>query len=148
MAATQDYLSDFQNAARAAHLPGMYPTALPTAGSFQEFSSTEPIRSYGIKAAGGGPNSLYAYWQLNGVAGSYFGIEETRFVDAPILQNPSASRTLNGHRFQFYFNGSHISMVALVDNVHGVVYWVQNTLLNELSNADMIAIARSLEPTR
>lgn len=149
MTATQDYLTDFKNAARAAHLPGMYPTALPTGGSFQEFSSTgEPIRFYNIKAVGNGPNSLYAYWQLNGIPGSYFGIEETRFVNAPILQNPSATRTLNGHRFQFYFNGSHIYMAALVDNVHGVVYWVQNTLLNELSNADMIAIARSLAPTR
>jgi LCP family protein required for cell wall assembly len=148
MTATQDYLTDFRNAARAAHLPAMYPTALPTGGNFQQFSYSQPVRSYNIKAAGKGPNSLYAYWQLNGVAGSYFGIEETRFVDAPILQNPSASRTINGHRFQFYFNGAHISMVALIDHVHNVVYWVQNTLLNELSNADMIAIARSLEPTR
>ncbi len=148
MTATQDYLTDFRNAAHAAHLPGMYPTALPTASSFQDFSYSEPIRTYNIQAAGSGPNSLYAYWQYNGLAGSYFGIEETRFVNAPILQNPSASRTINGHRFQFYFNGSHIYMVALIDNVHNVVYWVQNTLLNDLSNADMIAIARSLQPTR
>jgi LCP family protein required for cell wall assembly len=148
MTATQDYLTDFRNAAHAAHLPGMYPTAIPTASSLQDFSYSQPIRTYNIKAAGSGPNSLYAYWQYNGIAGSYFGIEETRFVDAPILQNPSASRTINGHRFQFYFNGSHIYMVALIDNVHHVVYWVQNTLLNDLSNADMIAIARSLQPTR
>jgi hypothetical protein len=31
--------------------------------------------------------------------------------------------------------------------VHHVAYWVQNTLLDELSNADMIAIASSLRPT-
>ena len=57
-------------------------------------------------------------------------------------------RNINGRRFQYYFNGSHIQMVAIIDNVHKVVYWVQNTLLNDLSNADMIATARSLAPTR
>jgi hypothetical protein len=91
---------------------------------------------------------MYAYFQWNGQPGSYWGIEETRFVNAPILQNPSAVRNINGRRFQYYFNGSHIQMVAIIDNVHNVVYWVQNTLLNELSNTDIIAIARSLAPTR
>jgi LCP family protein required for cell wall assembly len=151
MTATQDYLSEFRAAARAAHLPGLYPTAIPTAsnGALVPFSyPSEPIRYYNIPAAGKGPNSMYAYFQWNGQPGSYWGIEETRFVDAPILQNPSAVRNINGRRFQYYFNGSHIQMVAIIDNVHNVVYWVQNTLLNELSNPDMIAIARSLAPTR
>jgi hypothetical protein len=67
-------------------------------------------------------------------------------VNAPILSNPSAVRRLDGRKYLFYFNGAHISMIAQIDRVHGVVYWVQNTLLNELSNADMIAIARSLRP--
>jgi LCP family protein required for cell wall assembly len=148
MTATQDYLTYFRNAAHGAHLPGMYPTAIPNGSTFQTFSYSQPIRVYSIGAAGKGRNSLYAYFQWQGTPGAYWGIEETRFVDAPILQDPSASRQLNGHRFNFYFNGAHIAMVAEIDNVHHVAYWVQNTLLNQLSNADMIALARSLTPTR
>jgi LCP family protein required for cell wall assembly len=151
MTASQDYRSEFRAAAHAAHLPGLYPAAIPTAsnGALVPFSyPSEPIRYYNIPAAGKGPNSMYAYFQWNGQPGSYWGIEETRFVNAPILQNPSAVRNINGRRFQYYFNGSHIQMVAIIDNVHNVVYWVQNTLLNELSNTDIIAIARSLAPTR
>ncbi|MGN6378644.1 MAG: LCP family glycopolymer transferase [Gaiellales bacterium] len=149
MTQTQDYLSEFRTAAHAAHLPGLYPAAIPNAsiGELIPFTYTEPIRFYNIPAAGNGPNSMYAYFQYNGIAGSYWGIEETRFVNAPILQSPSASRVINGHRFLFFFNGAHISMVAQIDNVHHVVYWVQNTLMNDLSNPDMIAIARSLAPT-
>jgi hypothetical protein len=35
-------------------------------------------------------------------------------------------------------------MIAIVQG--GVAYWVQNTLRDDLSNPDMIAIARSLKP--
>jgi LCP family protein required for cell wall assembly len=146
MVATQDYRADFLNAARAAHLPALYPSAVPSSSSFRPFSYSQPIRVYGIGAAGSGNNSFYAYWQNNLIAGSYWGIQATKFVNAPILSNPSAVRRLDGRKYLFYFNGAHISMIAQIDRVHGVVYWVQNTLLNELSNADMIAIARSLRP--
>ena len=37
-------------------------------------------------------------------------------------------------------------MVAFIKN--GTAYWVQNTLIDDVSNADMIAIARSLKPVR
>jgi hypothetical protein len=35
-------------------------------------------------------------------------------------------------------------MIAFVE--HGTAYWVQNTLLDDLSNTDMIAISKSLAP--
>jgi LCP family protein required for cell wall assembly len=146
MTATTQYEPAFAAAAHAAHLPALYPSAVPTSSTFQYFSSAQPIRVYGIGAAGKGMNSLYAYFQNDGIAGSYWGIQATRFVNAPILANPGATRRLDGRKFAFYFNGAHITMIAQFDRVHNVVYWVQNTLLNELSNADMIAIARSLKP--
>jgi hypothetical protein len=37
-------------------------------------------------------------------------------------------------------------MVAFIQR--GTAYWVQNTLRDDMSNADMIAIARSLKPLR
>lgn len=147
MIATHSYRTDFAAAAHAAHLPGLYPAAVNSASQLQAFSAAQPIRSYSIGAAGKGPNSLYAYWNYNQTAGSYWGVEETRFVQAPILYNPSAVRHLDGRSYSFFFNGDHIHIVAIIDNVHHVAYWVQNTLLDELSNADMIAIARSLKPT-
>ena len=35
-------------------------------------------------------------------------------------------------------------MIAFIQS--DTAYWVQNTLLDDLSNADMIAIAKSLRP--
>jgi hypothetical protein len=53
-------------------------------------------------------------------------------------------RKVGKRSFQFYFNGPKIHMIAFIQD--GTAYWVQNTLLDDLSNADMIAIARSLKP--
>jgi LCP family protein required for cell wall assembly len=137
------YSSDFAQANGPANFPVMYPTVRQTGSVFQPWI-TSPVRVYNIKDAGGGNNSLYGYWSYGGIAGSYWGIEETRFTSAPILQSPNQTRRLDGRTYQFYFNGSHIHMVAFIQN--GTAYWVQNTLRDDMSNADMIAIARSLKP--
>ena len=139
------YRADFQAANGPANFPVLYPTVRQDASTFVPWISS-PIRTYNIKEAGGGNNSLYAYWGYNGIAGSYWGIEETRFTKAPILANPDQKRTLDGRTYQFYFNGSHIHMVAFIE--HGTAYWVQNTLRDDMSNGDMIAIARSLKPVK
>jgi hypothetical protein len=109
-----------------------------------EVPETVPIRAYHIPNAGRHWSSMYAYFQMPNIAGADWGIEETRFTAAPILANPSAVRTIGRRTFRFYFDGSKIHMIAFLQN--GTAYWVQNTLLDDLSNADMIAIARSLRP--
>jgi hypothetical protein len=139
------YRTDFAAVNGPATFPVMYPTAVQNVSVFQPWITT-PVRLYTIAQAGGHNNSLYGYWQYNGIPGSYWGIQETRFTGAPILQSPDQTRRLDGRTYQFYFNGSHIHMVAFIKN--GTAYWVQNTLIDDVSNADMIAIARSLKPVR
>ncbi|MGZ4431294.1 MAG: LCP family protein [Gaiellales bacterium] len=140
----QAYLSYFGQAARTLHFPVLYPTVQQTASSFTPFDYTMPIRTYNIAAAGKGWNSMYAVFAMPNMAGAYWGIEETRFVGAPILDHPDAMRRLDGRVYRFYFNGSHIHLIAIVRS--GIAYWLTNTLRDDLSNADMIAIARSLKP--
>ena len=139
------YRAYFQQASGPANFPVLYPNVRQDASTFVPWVTT-PVRTYTIKEAGGGNNSLYGYWGYNGIAGAYWGIQETRFTKAPILANPDQKRKLDGRTYQFYFNGSHIHMVAFID--HGTAYWVQNTLRDDMSNADMIAIARSLTPVK
>ena len=45
-----------------------------------------------------------------------------------------------------YTTGGQIQMVAL--RTGHATYWVSNTILNELSNKTMLAIAESLRPLR
>ena len=78
----------------------------------------------------------YKYWQ----------IEESTWNSAPILQNPSFVLHHRGQTYFVYTTGGAIQMVAL--RTPRATYWVSNTILNELSNSTMIAIAESLRPLR
>jgi LCP family protein required for cell wall assembly len=74
----------------------------------------------------------------------YWGIQMTRWADAPALADKSLTQRVGGRTFDLYYSGSHLHMVVLRDN--GATYWVVNTLLDSLSNETMLAIARGLRP--
>ena len=77
-------------------------------------------------------------------AGAYWGIEETSWDEAPILADKSFRHVLKGRPFDFYYNGPKLHMIVLHEN--GATYWVVNSLLDDLSNETMIAIAKGLRP--
>ena len=79
-------------------------------------------------------------------AAGYWGIEETDWEDAPLLQGPNGRHAFGRREFSFYYVGPHLHMVVLKTN--GAVYWVVNTLLDSLSNETMLAIAKGLKPLR
>jgi LCP family protein required for cell wall assembly len=84
---------------------------------------------------------------LAGSANSgYWGIEETNWKDAPVLQQPNFKHVIKGREYDFYYVGAHLHMVVL--RVGDASYWVVNTLLDDLSNETMIAIAKGLKPLR
>jgi LCP family protein required for cell wall assembly len=76
--------------------------------------------------------------------GAYWGIEETSWDEAPILVDKSFRHVLKGRPFDFYYNGPKLHMIVLHEN--GATYWVVNSLLDDLSNETMIAIAKGLRP--
>ena len=74
----------------------------------------------------------------------YWQIEETDWSTAPILANPTHTFFHHHLKFQVYTTGGAIQMVVL--RTPKASYWVINTILNQLSNSTMIAIAESLQP--
>jgi LCP family protein required for cell wall assembly len=76
----------------------------------------------------------------------YWQVEETTWNSAPIFANPSFTLIHHGQKYLVYTTGGQIQMVAL--RTPRATYWVSNTILNELSNSTMIAIAESLRPLR
>jgi LCP family protein required for cell wall assembly len=81
-----------------------------------------------------------------GSPGQYWGIQETNWGGAPVLSEKNFVRHFGHRTFQFFYSGSHLHMVVLIEN--GATYWVVNTLDDALSNETMIAIARGLRPLR
>lgn len=77
-------------------------------------------------------------------ANTFWGVEETDWNDAPALKDRSFRHDLGGREFDLYYSGSRLHMVVL--KRAGATYWVVNTLLDDLSNETMLAIAKGLKP--
>src|SRR5262249_39683095 len=77
-------------------------------------------------------------------AGQYWQVEESDWTSAPILANPTDQFVYQHHKIFLYTSGGAIQMVAV--RTPKAVYWVQNTILTQLSNSTMLAIAKSLKP--
>ncbi len=76
----------------------------------------------------------------------YWGIQQTDWTDAPALEGKNLSEVIKGRQYDLYFSGPHLHMVVL--RAGGASYWVVNTLLDSLSNATMLEIAKGLKPFR
>jgi hypothetical protein len=74
----------------------------------------------------------------------YWGIQETAWPDAPVLNERNFRRIIKGREYDLYYNGSELKMVVL--HTRTGTYWVMNTLLNSISNETMLAIAQGLKP--
>jgi hypothetical protein len=101
----------------------------------------QPVRVYRVAD---GHRAVRLTFHSQADANVYWGIEETDWADAPVLQQPNFKHRIKGREYDFYYSGPHLHMVVLRD--HGATYWVVNTLLDELSNETMLAIAKGLRP--
>ncbi|HEY5168663.1 MAG TPA: LCP family protein [Thermoleophilia bacterium] len=76
----------------------------------------------------------------------YWSIQAMRWQDPPAIQNPNSTQTIDGRKFMLFYQGDHLHMVAWKE--HGTLYWVLNTLDNQLSNDLMLGLAASCEPVK
>ena len=74
--------------------------------------------------------------------GQYYGIQGMTWKAPPILDNPSEKRRINGRTYELFFDGDRLRIVAW--RTERAVYWVHNTLLQSLTNTQMLGIAGSL----
>jgi hypothetical protein len=74
----------------------------------------------------------------------YWGIQMTGWDEPPILDEPTLERAIAGRQYKLFFSGTRLHIVAFEQD--GAVYWVVNTLRNDLSNETMLAIAKGLKP--
>ena len=98
-----------------------------------------PIRVYNISK---GHRAVRLTFRIG--SNQYWGIQETNWNEAPALADPSFVHKIKGREYALYYSGAHLHMVVLRKD--GATYWVVNSILDELSNETMLAIARGLAP--
>ncbi len=104
----------------------------------------EEVRAYSLRDQQNHVRHAYvAVFQQNALGG-YYDVEGTDWTNPPIIANPSREATIGPRHYIFIDDGAHIHLIAWRE--HGALYWVNNTLLEDLTNAQMLAIAESVQP--
>jgi len=98
-------------------------------------------RVYALRGPDGQAHNAYRMVVRRDLVGEYYGVQGTAWRDPPILRTPSETREIGGRRFELHYDGDRLRLVAW--RTRAGVYWISNTLLQSLSEKEMIAIARS-----
>ncbi len=115
----------------------LYPT-LQTGPAEQQ-----QVRAY--KLADQQNNTHHAYivvWRQNAIGG-YYDFEGSDWLNPPLFAHARV-QVIGGRSYRLIDDGSHIHVIGWRSG--RVLYWLTNTLLEELSNAQMITLAKSAQP--
>jgi len=118
-------------------LPVLYPSLLLNSSEF-----ADAPRIY--KLLGSDAKRYLSYRMVmrrTNANGEYYGLQGTTWQDAPILANPTETRKIGGREYELHFAGDRLRLVAW--RTSKAAYWVSNTLLQTLSEKQMLAIARA-----
>jgi polyisoprenyl-teichoic acid--peptidoglycan teichoic acid transferase len=114
---------------------GNCPEEVPTTGSYP--------RAYMIHDPSGATHVSYRLTvALDPSNGQYYGVQGTTWQNPPILNSPTQTRDVSGKQLLEYFNGHKLTLVAW--RTPQAVYWISNTLTDQISNSQMVGIAASL----
>jgi hypothetical protein len=120
-----------------AHFPLMVPGRIALGSALSGNSGVRPFDP--LK----GKQELALTFNVNGGV-EYWQIEESNWTSAPILGSPTEVIPYHHERLYVYTSGGQIQMVAI--RTPKAAYTVINSILNNLSNSTMLAIAKSLKP--
>jgi LCP family protein required for cell wall assembly len=120
-------------------LPVYFPKARLARGTYVKDSP----RSYEIFDRNHNRYRAYRLVLYAGEIGQYYGVQGTTWKAAPILDNPTDEVRMRKRTYRRYFDGRKIRLIAW--ETPKAVYWVSNSLTQELTNKQMMDIARSLQ---
>jgi LCP family protein required for cell wall assembly len=73
---------------------------------------------------------------------AYYGVSGTDWKDPPILDNPDETRTIDGREYLLSWDGPQLRLIGWKTDQGS--YWIDNTLLNDLTPGQMFGIAESM----
>jgi LCP family protein required for cell wall assembly len=123
--------------AQGVKFPVFYPTQEVPGTIFPGEPSVYSIPVEGENETAG----AYRIVMNTGLVGEYYGLQGLEWKDPPILEDPTATREIDGREYRLYYDGDRLRLVAWENRQ--AVYWVANTLLQTLSEEEMLAIATS-----
>lgn len=99
-------------------------------------------RAYRIRDRGGRLFQAYRIAVNVPGTGQNYGIQGTAWKAPPILDSPSETRKVGGRTYELFYDGGRLRLVAW--RTDKAVYWVSNTLLQVLTEKQMLGLAGGL----
>jgi LCP family protein required for cell wall assembly len=127
---------------RRIDLPVYYPTVLEEGTEFAQKPRVYKINGTGRGSPPNGERAAYKWVFSRPVLGEYYGFMATRWEDPPILNHPSETREIGDREYELFYDGDRLRMVAWQDDRGS--FWLSNTLIQSLSEREMIEIARGM----
>jgi LCP family protein required for cell wall assembly len=106
----------------------------------------QEAHSYRLRDRSGRPHNGFIEVFQQSPIGGYYDVEGMDWTGPPLVANPTQTETIGHRRYILIDDGSHIHVIAWREG--GDLYWVNNTLLEELTNSQMIYIAQSAHRLR
>jgi LCP family protein required for cell wall assembly len=119
------------------------PAQLTGKGSYPAGTTLAPNpRRYVLEDEHGRPHAAYRLVVAEDASeGQFYGVQGTTWMDPPILAARHRTVRFGRHAYDLYGDGGKLRLVSW--RTRKAVYWVSNTLSLDLSNDEMLGIARS-----
>jgi polyisoprenyl-teichoic acid--peptidoglycan teichoic acid transferase len=125
-----------QTVSAGAQIPVFYPRFIDSGAQF-----VSPPRAYPFISKNHKHYPAYRIVVEAPGLGQYWGLQGLAFKNPPNLQGEHETRHYHGQEYEVYFEGKVTRTVAW--RTKKAVYWVQNSLSGELTEDQMITIART-----
>lgn len=106
-------------------------------------ASQQSVRAYDLRDKSDSLRHAYVVVFQQTSLGGYYDVEGTDWQDPPLIAHPDETRRIAGRTYMLFSDGGHLHAVAWREG--RAVYWVTNTLLEDLTNTQMLGIARSAQ---
>jgi hypothetical protein len=128
--------------AQAPNLP--FPVEYPRARD--AFAGAEPdtFRRYDVRDEQGRLHPIYVIVIDRGELGQFYDVQGTNWSDPPLLNDPDQTIHVGSRTYELFYAGEQIRVVAWHEA--GAVYWIENTLTENVSPKTMLAIAEQTRP--
>ena len=102
----------------------------------------DQYRAYAVTTTSGGRAAAAV---VTGTCGwGYWGVQAMRWSDPPAVADPNRELHADGRTYLLFTQSGRLHLVAWREN--GAVYWVVNTLSNDVPDAVLLGLARSCQP--
>jgi LCP family protein required for cell wall assembly len=107
-------------------------------------SEPDAVRWYDIAGPGRQLYPAYVVVVDQGELGQYYDVEGSTWTSPPVLSDANQEIHVGSRTYSLFYNGEHLRTIAWREG--GAAYWIENTLTDNVSPQQMLAIAEQTQP--